>query len=63
MTKFRLICPECSAVVITANPEAMVWELCPGCRSHSWDLYDVRMAEVHESGREGAHGAVMHPNN
>lgn len=46
MSKYRLICPECGAVVITTSPEAVVWELCPGCRSHMWDVYDVMMAEV-----------------
>jgi hypothetical protein len=23
-----------------------MWELCPGCRSHVWDIYDLMMAEV-----------------
>lgn len=45
MSKYRLICPECSAVVITTYPEAAVWELCPACKHHRWDLYDARMAD------------------
>ncbi len=46
MSKYRLICPECSAVVIAEYREAVVWELCPGCRCHVWDEYDVLMAEM-----------------
>ena len=51
MSKFRLICPDCGAIVLTANPEALVWELCPACRHHMWDIYDARMADKvsHES--------------
>lgn len=45
MSKYRLICPECNAVVITTYPEAAVWELCPACKRHMWDLHDVRMAD------------------
>jgi Zn-finger nucleic acid-binding protein len=45
MSKYRLICPECSAVVITAYPEAVVWELCPACEFHIWDIYDAKMAD------------------
>lgn len=46
MIKFRLFCPECDAVIITSSPEALVWELCPSCRKHIWDMYDALMAEV-----------------
>ena len=46
MIKFKLICPDCNAVIITASPEAMVWELCPGCKHYILDIYDVMMAEV-----------------
>ena len=46
MVKFRLICPECDAVIMTSSPEAMVWEQCPGCRKHIWDMYDALMADV-----------------
>lgn len=51
MPKFRLICPECGAAVLTSHPEAVVWELCPACRKHMWDLYDARMADrvAHDS--------------
>lgn len=46
MLKFRLICPDCNAVIITSSPEAMVWERCPACRTHIWDRYDALMADV-----------------
>ena len=23
-----------------------MWELCPGCYKHGWDLLDVKMAEL-----------------
>jgi Zn-finger nucleic acid-binding protein len=46
MVKFRLICPDCDAALITSSPEAMVWELCPSCRKHIWDIYDALMADV-----------------
>lgn len=48
---YRMICPDCGAAVITGHPEAAVWELCPSCRKHMWDLSDARMADrvVHES--------------
>ena len=45
MSKYRLTCPECNAIVITADPEAVIWERCPGCRMHVWERYDVLMAE------------------
>ena len=51
MQKYRLICPECSAIIVTASPDSLVWELCPACRRHMWDVYDARMADkvVHEA--------------
>ncbi len=45
MTRFRIICPECGAVVITPNRLAAVLEVCPSCRHHVWDLYDALMAD------------------
>jgi hypothetical protein len=45
MSKYRLICPECSTIVLTSYPEAAIWELCPACRRHTWDLHDARMAD------------------
>jgi len=63
MSKYRLICPECSAVVITPYPEVAVWELCPGCRRHRWDLYDARMADKVESGSAAEAGRSTHAEN
>lgn len=45
MVKFQVTCPECRAAVVTAHPEALVWERCPGCGRHIWDRYDALMAE------------------
>ena len=45
MVKYRLICPDCGTNIVTAVPETIMWELCPGCYRHGWDLLDVRMAE------------------
>lgn len=44
---YKLICPHCSAAVITANPEMLIWELCPSCRRYVWDMNDVLMADVY----------------
>jgi hypothetical protein len=46
MTKFKIICPECGTTLIVGAPEAALWELCPGCRRHIWETYDMLMAEV-----------------
>ncbi len=46
MTRFRIICPECGAAVITANRLAAVLEVCPSCRRHVWDLYDALLADL-----------------
>jgi hypothetical protein len=45
MIKYLLICPDCGTNIITAVPEAVMWELCPGCYRHGWDILDVKMAE------------------
>lgn len=45
MKKFRIICPDCGAGFIVDKPEALVWERCPQCRTHVWDLYDALMAD------------------
>ena len=61
MTQYRITCPDCGGAIVTAYPEAMVWELCPVCRRHIWDRYDVWLADVHHSsesrvaiGRQGS---------
>jgi hypothetical protein len=45
--KFRLICPDCGASVITPFPQAVVLECCYGCSCHIWDLNDALMAEIY----------------
>lgn len=52
MPRYRLICPDCNAVLVTAYPEAAVWELCPACRQYMWDPYDARMADLIADHRE-----------
>ena len=51
--KFKLTCPDCGAVVITDSPKALTWELCPACRRHIWDAYDVLMADPYSAGKLG----------
>ncbi|HTG00428.1 MAG TPA: hypothetical protein VK654_07540 [Nitrospirota bacterium] len=46
VTKFRVVCPNCGASVITESPRSLVWELCPECRRYVWDLSDALMAEA-----------------
>lgn len=47
MKRYRIICPECNAGFLVDLPEALIWERCPSCRIHIWDLYDALMAERH----------------
>jgi hypothetical protein len=63
MSKYRLICPECNAAVITTYPEAAVWELCPGCRRHQWDLFDARMADKIDAKSSTSAGRSTHAEN
>jgi Zn-finger nucleic acid-binding protein len=58
MVKFKLTCPMCGAVTITASPNAVIWDKCPGCKSHVWDEYDVLMADVWRNPAESRHAAV-----
>jgi hypothetical protein len=46
--KFKLICPDCNAVIVTESPEMMIWELCPACKHYVWDMNDVLMADAYE---------------
>jgi hypothetical protein len=46
MNRFKIICPECGAIILTLHPVAIVWERCPGCKRHVWDKYDVLMADI-----------------
>jgi len=46
MKQYKIICPECSAAIVTKNPEAMIWERCPQCRHHVWEADDLMMSEV-----------------
>jgi len=47
MIKFKIMCPVCGAVIISAMPESLIWEHCPSCKSHIWDKFDIMMADVH----------------
>lgn len=46
MTRYRIICPDCGVAFITAHRLSAVWEVCPACRHHMWDLYDVLLADL-----------------
>jgi len=65
MANFKIMCPKCFAMVITAHPEAMMWELCPGCRRHVWEAYDLMMAEmvVEEASTRGKAGNILRLHN
>lgn len=60
MRKFKLICPDCNASIITSSPGSLVWELCPACRKHVWDGYDALMADVMPLMPPGEHANRMH---
>ena len=45
MTRFRIICPDCGAIVITETRLSAVLENCPKCRRHIWDVYDALLAD------------------
>jgi hypothetical protein len=49
MVEAKFVCPECSAIVVTTRPDCLLWERCPACGSHVWDIYDLMMAEVVKS--------------
>jgi Zn-finger nucleic acid-binding protein len=66
MRKFRLICPDCSAAIITSSPRSLVWELCPSCWKHVWDGCDALMADVVPQNLHNQHKAanpIIHPDN
>ncbi len=60
MKKYRIICPECSTGFLVDAPEALVWDRCPVCKVHVWDMYDALMADrmpenaAHSSGAQAA---------
>jgi len=62
MVKYRLTCPECNASLIALYPEAALWERCPGCLKHIWDIYDMKMADAIREHQHGEH-ACMHLGN
>jgi Zn finger protein HypA/HybF involved in hydrogenase expression len=49
MIEAKFICPGCSAIIVTTRPDVLLWERCPACGSHMWDLYDLMMAEAVKS--------------
>ncbi len=49
MTRFRIICPECGAILIATSPLAPVFEACPKCRHHVWDVYDALLADLYST--------------
>ena len=63
MLKHKMICPDCNAVIITSSPVAMIWERCPHCAHHVWDMYDALMADVCTQSRSDACAAHTHAAN
>lgn len=55
MKKFRITCPECGTGYLVDSPEALVWERCPACRVHVWDLEDALMADRDVSAQHPVH--------
>lgn len=47
MTRFRIICPDCGAIIITATRLSAVLEVCPKCKKHIWDVYDALLADLY----------------
>jgi hypothetical protein len=63
MRKLKMFCPGCGAVIITTAPQALISELCPGCRLHVWDMYDALMADVVPQEPHQAGSSNIHPDN
>lgn len=63
MVKFRVICPECWAAVVTSHPRELMWELCPQCRHHVWDGYDTMMADICFRDSYNQQIEINHPDN
>jgi Zn-finger nucleic acid-binding protein len=63
INKFKIMCPECGVAVVTANPKMLIWELCPSCRHHVWDMYDVLLAEVYINDRNSVAARAFHAEN
>ena len=53
---FRMKCPVCGTAVIAASPLELIWEFCPGCGSHIWDIADIIMAEAQRG--DGSQGRI-----
>jgi len=45
MTRYRIICPDCGAIVITKTRLSALLENCPKCKHHIWDMYDALLAD------------------
>jgi hypothetical protein len=58
MTRYRIICPDCGAIIITATRLAAVLEVCPKCKHHEWDVYDALLADLYSP----ESGEIVSPN-
>ena len=63
VNKFKIICPDCGAAIITSSPTAVIWELCPGCHRHIWDSYDAMMADPYSFERHDLKIQGVHADN
>ncbi len=59
MTQYRIICPNCGAIIITATRLSAVLEDCPKCRQHIWDLYDALLADLYSTESDKVVGPTM----
>ncbi len=59
VTRFRIICPECGATLLTQSPEGAIWETCPHCRRHVWDQYDALMADAFPAEQESPFSSAV----
>ncbi len=59
MTRFRIICPDCGAIVITKTRLSALLECCPKCRQHIWDMYDALLADIYSPESDTAIGLNM----
>ena len=59
MTRFRIICPDCGAVVLTETRLSAILENCPKCKNHIWDIYDALLADRYSLESDKVVGLIM----
>ncbi len=59
MTRYRIICPDCGAIVLTETRLSALLENCPKCKHHIWDMYDALLADRYSSESDEVVGLNM----